>query len=74
MSRRFKLKESYGTPPFLVPALCLKVFLAVLAVAVVGFVVIALLHEPLELRDAIGTLVCTPIVAYLIHLWLAPVQ
>lgn len=68
------MKHSYGNPPFFVPALFLKVFAAVLAAVLVGFLIIYVVLGPLTGVDVAGTLVCAPIAAYLVHLWLAPAE
>jgi len=69
-----RIRESYGHPPIFMPRLFLKVFGVILALVLVSFVFISTLHEPIGMVDIIGTLICAPIVAYLIHLWLAPVE
>jgi hypothetical protein len=68
------MKSSYGNPPVFIPALFMKVLVAVLAAVLVGFVVIYAVMGPLTGVDIAGTLVCAPIVAYLVHLWLAPTE
>jgi hypothetical protein len=69
-----RIKESYGQPPVFIPAMFLKVFAVILALVLVSFVLISTLHEPIGMVDIVGTLICAPIVAYLIHLWLAPLE
>ena len=66
------MRDSYGQPPLFVPALFAKVLAAAMAVVLVGLVGFSLLMGPMTRVDLVGTLICTPIVAYLVHLWLAP--
>jgi hypothetical protein len=60
--------------PLFVPALFVKVLLAVLVCVLGGFLAVYALLGPLPMRDIVGTLVCAPLVAYLIHLWVAPLH
>jgi hypothetical protein len=69
-----RIKESYGHPPIFIPTLFLKVFAVILALVLVSFILISTLHEPIGMVDIVGTLICAPIVTYLIHLWLAPLE
>ncbi len=67
-----KVRGSYGQPPVFVPALFAKVLAVTMAVVLAGLVGISLLLGPMTRVDLVGTLICTPLVAYLVHLWLAP--
>ena len=68
------MNGSYGHPPLFVPALFLKVLTVTLALVLAGFLLIYLVRGPISVVDIAGTLICTPIAAYLVHLWLAPVE
>lgn len=68
------MNGSYGHPPVFVPSLFLKVLAVTLAAVLAGFALIYLLTGPMSGVDVTGTLICTPIVAFLVHLWLAPVD
>ena len=65
-----KVRDSYGEPPVFVPALFAKVLAVTMAVVLAGLVGVSLLFGPMTRVDLAGTLICTPIVAYLVHLWL----
>ncbi len=67
-----KVRGSYGQPPLFVTALFLKVLVVTMAVVLAGLVGVSLLLGPMTRVDLVGTLICTPLVAYLVHLWLAP--
>ncbi|MBT8484464.1 MAG: hypothetical protein HKO59_01330 [Phycisphaerales bacterium] len=62
------------SPPLFVPGLFLRVLIIVMFAVLVTFVVIYLVSGPISTVDTTGTLICTPIVAYLVHLWLAPMD
>lgn len=66
------MRDSYGQPPFFVPALFFRVLALTVLVVVLTMIGIVVLWEPIDLVDMVGSTVCTPLVAYLIHLWLAP--
>ena len=68
------MNASYGHPPLFVPSLFLKVLAGTLGVVLAGFALIYLLTGPISEVDIAGTSICTPIVAYLVHLWLAPLS
>ncbi len=66
------MKSSYGQPPFFVPVLYVRVLAATVLAVLLSMILIVVLWEPIDRVDMIGSAVCTPLVAYLIHLWLAP--
>jgi len=55
--------------PF-VPGVFFKVLAVVLSVVAVGLVITMLVSGGLETRDIVGSLICAPLLAYLVHLWL----
>ena len=67
-----KVRGSYGEPPLFVPALFAKVLAVTMAGVLAGLVGVSLLFGPMTRVDLVGTLICTPIVAFLVHLWLIP--
>ncbi len=68
------MKSSYGSPPVFVPRLFARVLALTAGVATVGVLAIRAIWGPLTTVDLVGTAVCTPLVAYLIHLVLAPTR
>ena len=58
--------------PLLDPALFFKVLAVTLGSVVIGFAALMWLCGPIETRDIVGTLVCAPLFAYLVHVWLMP--
>lgn len=58
-----------GNLPF-VPVVFAKVLAAVLTLVVIGFVVTLAVRGEIERREIIGALVCAPLLAYLVHLWI----
>ena len=68
------MKSSYGQPPLFVPALFFKVLAVTMTVVLVGLIGSSLLIGLISGVDIVGTSICTPIVAYLLHLWLAPLS
>jgi hypothetical protein len=62
---------SFGLPRrMFVPALYARVLAAAVGLAVLGFVVAFLVQGTLSGVDLIGAAICTPVAAYLVHLWL----
>ncbi len=57
-----------------VPRLFARVLALTAGVAIVGVLAIRAIWGPLTTVDLVGTAVCTPLVAYLIHLVLAPTR
>ena len=53
-----------------VPTVFAKVFAAVLTLVVLGLAIALAVNGELEVRDIVGSLVCAPLLAYLIHLWI----
>ena len=51
------------------PSLFLKTLLMTVALVTLGLAITRLAFGSLPLRDVIGTLLCVPVVAYLVHLW-----
>jgi hypothetical protein len=68
------MKSSYGDPPFFVPRLFGRVLAGTCAVAALGLVAARAIFGPITTVDLVGTVVCTPLVAYLVHLVLAPAR
>ncbi len=69
-----RLRERYGSPPYLFPELCLKVLCVTFLIALAGLAIAVAIHGSIEMRDVIGTMICVPISAYLVHLWMLPLQ
>ena len=66
------MKRSYGDPPVLIIPLFLKIFALVMLI-VVGVALGGLaLDRPVGRVDLVGMTITAPVLAYLIHLWLAP--
>lgn len=53
-----------------VPAVFFKVLAGTLVVLLVGWAGAIWLTGSLATRDIIGSLICVPIVAYMVHLWI----
>ena len=53
-----------------VPGVFLKVLAATLTVVLVGWAAAIWLSGSLATRDIIGSLICVPIFAYMVHLWI----
>jgi hypothetical protein len=68
------MRATYGRPPVFAPALFFKVLAAALTLVALAFALIVLISGPMTRVDVVGTLVCSPIAAYLVHLWLLPMD
>ncbi|MBU0639165.1 MAG: hypothetical protein KKB50_09900 [Planctomycetes bacterium] len=54
------------------PGLFVKVLAVVFALVVLGIAVVVRVYGDITTTDLVGTLICAPLVAYLVHLWLQP--
>ncbi len=52
--------------------LFMKVFIVVLALVAIGFTIVIQVYGTISATDITGTLICAPLAAYLVHLWLLP--
>ena len=53
-----------------VPSLFFKVLAATITVVLLGWVAAIWIFGSLATRDIIGSLICVPIFAYMVHLWI----
>ncbi|MCP4591237.1 MAG: hypothetical protein GY842_10855 [bacterium] len=53
-----------------VPSVFFKVLTVAVAVAVVGVAISIRVYGSITVRDTVGTLICIPLAAYLVHLWI----
>ncbi|MFH1418381.1 MAG: hypothetical protein ABII12_08875 [Planctomycetota bacterium] len=53
-----------------VPSVFFKVLAATLTVVLLGWVAAIWMFGSLATRDIIGSLICVPIFAYMVHLWI----
>lgn len=53
-----------------VPGVFFRVLAATLTVVLLGWVGAVWLYGSLATRDIIGSLICAPIFAYMVHLWI----
>ncbi|GJM26768.1 MAG: hypothetical protein DHS20C16_31830 [Phycisphaerae bacterium] len=52
------------------PSVFYRVLAATLTLILVGWVVSLFVYGELATRDIVGSLICAPIFAYLVHLWI----
>ena len=67
------MKDRNEDPPMFMPRLFVRAFTLTLALALAGIIGADWLGE-VSTAELAGTLICTPMVAYLLHLWAAPID